>query len=149
MEEQPRLPGIDYLTASNQASWLETNMYMQNQLLRDADVMGMAHGLEIRIPFLDKDFMQLALMINSDVKYAGKLGKQLLIDTFKDILPEQIWNRPKMGFSFPFKEWLSNDVYASEIQGKKMGAHHTKLKTNQIHWSHFFTLLLMQTYNNA
>lgn len=149
LEEQPRLPGIDYLTASNQASWLETNMYMQNQLLRDADVMGMAHGLEIRIPFLDKDFMQLALMINSDVKYAGKLGKQLLIDTFKDILPEQIWNRPKMGFSFPFKEWLSNDVYASEIQGKKMGAHHTKLKTNQIHWSHFFTLLLMQTYNNA
>ncbi len=149
LEEQPHLPGIDYLTAPNQASWLETNIYMQNQLLRDADVMSMAHGLEIRVPFLDKNFMQMALKIKSDIKYGGKLGKQLLIDSFKDELPEMIWNRPKMGFSFPFKEWLSNDMYSGEGNHKELTMYHSKLKSNQMHWSQFFTVMLMQKYNNG
>jgi asparagine synthase (glutamine-hydrolysing) len=148
LSEQPQLPDIDYLSPQNQASWMETNMYMQNQLLRDADVMSMTHGLEIRVPFLDKEFFQLSLKIESDIKYSGKLGKQLLIDSFKDILPELIWNRPKMGFSFPFKEWLSNDMYA-HANGKDLAVQHDHLKKNEMHWSQFFTLLLMQTYNNA
>lgn len=148
LSEQPQLPDINYLAPLNQASWLETNMYMQNQLLRDADVMSMTHGLEIRVPFLDKEFFQMALHLQSDIKYSGRLGKQLLIDSFKDILPEMIWNRPKMGFSFPFKEWLSNDMYAT-ANGKDLSVQHAGLKTNQLHWSQFFTLLLMQTYNNA
>lgn len=148
LSEEPHLPDINYLSPPNQASWLETNMYMQNQLLRDADVMSMAHGVEIRVPFLDKEFLQLALKIQSGIKYSGKFGKQLLIDSFKDILPEMIWNRPKMGFSFPFKEWLSNDLY-SNANGKDLSAQHAALKNNQMHWSQFFTLLLMQTYNNA
>jgi len=148
LTEQPQLPDIDYLAPLNQASWMETNMYMQNQLLRDADVMSMTHGLEIRVPFLDREFFQMALHLQSDIKYKGRLGKQLLIDSFKDILPEMIWNRPKMGFSFPFKEWLSNDMYAI-ANGKDLGVQHQALKSNQMHWSQFFTLLLMQTYNHA
>jgi asparagine synthase (glutamine-hydrolysing) len=148
LSEQPHLPDIDYLSPSNQASWLETNMYMQNQLLRDADVMSMAHGVEIRVPFLDKEFLQLALKIQSRIKYSGTFGKQLLIDSFKDVLPEMIWNRPKMGFSFPFKEWLSSEMYGN-ANGKDLSIQHTALKNNQMHWSQFFTLLLMQTYNYA
>jgi len=149
LEEQPKLPNIDYLSAPNQASWLETNMYMQNQLLRDADVMSMTHGLEIRVPFLDQDFMHLALKITSDIKYAGKLGKQLLIDAFKDELPEMIWNRPKMGFSFPFKDWLSNEKYAYSNSGKNLGTYHHKLRNNEMHWSQFFSLLLIDEYADA
>lgn len=145
---QPQLPDIDYLSPLNQASWMETNMYMQNQLLRDADVMSMTHGLEIRVPFLDKEFFHLALKIQSDIKYNGRLGKQLLIDAFKDVLPQVIWNRPKMGFSFPFKEWLSNDMY-SQVDEKDLSMEHQLLKTNQMHWSQFFTLILLQRYNNA
>src|SRR5260221_2373088 len=48
---------IERLASFNQASWMETNLYMQNQLLRDADVMSMAHGVEIRVPFLDDAFI--------------------------------------------------------------------------------------------
>lgn len=148
LSEQPCLPDISYLTAPNQASWLETNMYMQNQLLRDADTMSMTHGLEIRVPFLDKEMVQLAFMIESDVKYSGKFGKQLLVDAFKDSLPESIWNRPKMGFFFPFKEWFSNDRYAA-TNNAGLKIQHEKLKNNQMHWSHFFTLLLLQTYGKS
>ncbi|MBL0358844.1 MAG: asparagine synthase (glutamine-hydrolyzing) [Chitinophagaceae bacterium] len=149
LEEEPVLPQIDHLSPGNQASWLETNMYMQNQLLRDADVMSMAHGLEIRVPFLDKDFINLIFKIQSNIKFHGKLGKQLLIDAYKDSLPEMIWNRPKMGFSFPFKQWLGNDIYSNAPDGQNLTAYHEKLKADKMHWSQFFTLLLMHSYGNG
>ncbi len=149
LEEQPRLPDIDYLSPQNQASWMEINLYMQNQLLRDADVMSMAHGVEIRVPFLDNAFVQAVLKIKSEIKYSGSPGKKLLIDSFKDIMPEAIWNRPKMGFSFPFKEWLANDRYAAGMGDTNLGAYHQKLKAGDLHWSQFFTLMLMNNYSNA
>lgn len=148
LEQQPALPDISFLSATNQASWLETNMYMQNQLLRDADTMSMAHGLEIRVPFLEKDFIRQVFNIQSDIKYKGTHDKQLLIDSFKDILPRVIWDRPKMGFSFPFKEWLSSNRYAATPDGSNLEPYHTKLINNQMHWSQFFTLLLMHSYGN-
>jgi len=144
LEEEPCLKNIDYLTAGNQASWIENNLYMQNQLLRDADVMSMAHGIEIRLPLLDMRFIDLSLQIGSAVKYSGTRSKQLLIDAFKDILPEPIWNRPKMGFSFPFKEWLSDDRYVKSRNGKYMGEYLAKMRSGEMHWSQFFILLLTE-----
>ena len=149
LSEQPQLPAIDYLSAGNQAGWIETNLYLQNQLLRDADVMSMAHGIEIRVPFLDKEFVETVLKIKSAIKYSGKLGKQLLIDSFKEEIPAAIWNRPKMGFSFPFKEWLSNDQYAVNKNGRDISVYHHKLKSGDMHWSQFFTLYFMTNYARA
>jgi asparagine synthase (glutamine-hydrolysing) len=61
LEDQPELNNIRQLHPGNQASWIEMNLYMQNQLLRDSDVMSMIHGIEIRVPFLDRDFVSLAM----------------------------------------------------------------------------------------
>ena len=149
LEEQPQLPDISNLTAKNQASWLEMNMFMQNQLLRDADVMSMAHGIEIRIPFLEANFLRLSLKITSGIKYAGSYNKQLLIDSFKDMLPEQVWNRPKMGFAFPFKDWLINDKYAGAQTGTKNAAYHKKFLEGKLHWSQFLTVFLMENNKGA
>ena len=128
---------------------METNLYMQNQLLRDADVMSMAHGLEIRVPFLDRDFVEMVLKIQSNIKYRGRPNKKLLIDSFKDIIPEAIWNRPKMGFSFPFQEWLADDRYAVNNGGKNLDAYHRQLKEGKLHWSQFFTLMLVNNYSHG
>jgi len=147
LEETPGLPDIDYLTTGNQASWLETNMYMQNQLLRDADVMSMAHGLEIRVPYLDKEFLKMVFAIQTDIKYSGKMGKQLLIDSFSSILPQSIWDRPKMGFSFPFADWFANSPYA-HTGNKAVDAAFIKFKNGQMHWSQFFTHILLANYGN-
>ena len=144
LEEEPLIKNIDYLTTGNQASWMECNLYMQNQLLRDADVMSMAHGVEIRLPFLDALFVNLSLQISSALKYKGDKRKQLLIDSFKDILPAPIWNRPKMGFAFPFKEWLGDDRYVKSKNGKYMGEYLSKMRSGDIHWSQFLTLLLIE-----
>lgn len=149
LSEEPKLPNIDHLTPQNQASWIENNMYMQNQLLRDSDVMSMAHGLEIRVPFLDADFIRLSLQIDSELKYSGALRKQLLIDAFKDILPELIWNRPKMGFSFPFKEWLARDEYARNIMTRETSGNYGKFMNGEMHWSQYLTALIIQNHQHA
>ena len=81
---------------------------MQNQLLKDSDVMGMHHAIEIRVPFLDREFMETVLSIDPAVKFAdmGKIPKPLLVKSFSQLLPRDIVYRKKQGFSFPFALWL-------------------------------------------
>lgn len=148
LSEQPVLSDVHFLTPKNQASWMEMNLYMQNQLLRDSDVMSMAHGIEIRVPFLDAEFVRLALQISSTVKYAGE-GKQLLIDAFKDTLPEAIYNRPKMGFAFPFKEWLAANAWVRDqllSSDKEAQKTYGLFLKGQRHWSQVLTLLLAKNH---
>ena len=151
LEELPELPDYNYLDPFNQASWLEMNLYMQNQLLRDSDVMSMAHGIEIRVPFLDREFIQLALRIKPSIKKAGEANKKLLVDSFRSDLPEAIWNRPKMGFTFPFAEWLRKSEFVKETirnDNKRSLALYQKFYTGQMHWSQLMSLLLLNINEN-
>ena len=85
---------------------LEMTWYMRNQLLRDADWAGMAHGLEIRVPLVDVDlFMHLAAAIAC----GNGPGKQAMATTPGTPLPGQILNRPKSGFSVPVRDWLEGE----------------------------------------
>jgi asparagine synthase (glutamine-hydrolysing) len=144
LQDVPKYDNISILSPENQASWMETNIYMQNQLLRDADTMSMAHGVEIRVPFLDTGFVNLAVKIKSIVKYGGQRNKQLLIDTFKDVLPEPIWNRTKMGFSFPFKEWFSKNEFVKDcIDSDRI---YQKFISGNLHWTQYLTLALLKTH---
>ena len=146
LNEAPVISELNDLHVKNRASWMEFNMYMQNQLLRDADVMGMAHGVEIRVPFLDDSFVRLALSIDPAAKYAGQLPKQILIDNYKTSLPEPVWNRPKMGFSFPFQEWLTNSSYIKEMMHNSNGStqkNYEKFMRGKLHWSQLMALILL------
>lgn len=146
LEEQPIMPDIHHLTPKNQASWMEYHLYMQNQLLRDSDVMSMAHGVEIRVPFLDLDFIRYVFQIHSSTKYEGG-GKKILTDAFADILPSAIYNRPKMGFSFPFKEWLAkNEWVRDELSNASPMIQQTyrEFQKGQRHWSQVLALLLIR-----
>lgn len=146
LNDQPELDAIDCLSTGNQASWIESNLYMQNQLLRDADVMSMAHGIEIRVPFLDLDFVNMVQHIRSDIKYSGSYPKQLLIDSFKNELPPPVWNRPKMGFSFPFNEWMQHSEFVKDTMqhsGEAGRASLKKFTNGQMHWSQLMSLLLL------
>jgi len=143
LREQPVCENINQLSAYNQASWIELNLFMQNQLLRDVDVMSMTHGVEIRVPFLDREFVDLSMQINDQLKSDGELPKQLLIDSFKDILPEPVWNRPKMGFGLPFKKWLANDEFVKDLI-KPDGSDYKNFASGNMHWSQFLSLVLLK-----
>jgi asparagine synthase (glutamine-hydrolysing) len=143
IENFPIDPQVNDLRGGNRASWFETNLYMQNQLLKDTDYMSMSHGIEVRVPFLDQDLIETALMIDPAIKFSSKIHKILLIEAFKDVLPEQVWNRRKMGFSFPFQEWMSKfdqisnpDLYKNKTAKKLMKDFHA----GSLHWSSAFAL---------
>ena len=78
---------------------------MRNQLLRDADWAGMAHGLEIRVPLVDVNLLQsLAPVIP---RFARGVGKAVLARAPSVPLPQQIVTRSKTGFVVPTGHWIS------------------------------------------
>lgn len=103
------------LGPGNFTSWIETNFYMQSLLLKDSDVMSMWHGIEIRVPFLDKEFIETVFQILPELKFEHTQAKWLLISAFKDILPQEIWKRPKQGFEFPFKKWMKKSDFSTQM----------------------------------
>jgi asparagine synthase (glutamine-hydrolysing) len=131
------------------AAWFETNLYMQNQLLRDTDVMSMSHGLEVRVPFLDEDFQQLAGNIAPEIRFDKGQPKKILIDSFSKILPEAIWNRPKMGFTFPLQDWMSRHPEIGNehlYKGKFAQNSVIRFKSGQLHWAKAFALYQLQLH---
>ena len=94
----------------NNISYLEINNYLKNTLLRDGDVMGMANGLEIRVPFLDRRIINFVAQIPSKFKTNKNKSKPLLIDIAKGQIGKDIWNIKKKGFSFPWDDWLRGDL---------------------------------------
>jgi asparagine synthase (glutamine-hydrolysing) len=131
------------------AAWFEQHYFMQNQLLKDTDTMSMQHGLEIRVPFLDDDLVLYANSLSSKVLFPkDRLPKHLLIDAFDQLLPGMIWNRPKMGFTFPFQIWLkAHPRYLSlKNQYPQFSPLFQQFERNQLHWSKIMSLMVMQKF---
>lgn len=101
----PLRPG--YLLSA--VSLAELSTYLQNTLLRDTDQMSMAVALEVREPFLDYRLMEFVLGVDDTAKYPHS-PKKLLIDSLGDLLPKEIVNRPKMGFTLPWVHWMKNEL---------------------------------------
>jgi asparagine synthase (glutamine-hydrolysing) len=89
------------------AGWLEVTRYMRNQLLRDSDLFSMAHGIELRVPFVDARLAEALLELPPEFRL--EKGKALLIDAVPEI-PEWVRNRPKKGFVFPFARWIEQGM---------------------------------------
>ncbi|AEE50756.1 asparagine synthase (glutamine-hydrolyzing) [Haliscomenobacter hydrossis] len=100
------LPGFDAAPLLSKISAAEMSTYMQNILLRDSDQMSMAHALEVRVPFLDHELVDLVMGISDAVKLPGAGPKPLLVAAMGEWLPDAIVNRPKMGFTLPYELWM-------------------------------------------
>jgi len=94
----------------NRVSYQELDRYMRNTLLRDADVMGMARGLEIRVPFLDHRVLELVARMPGSYKRTRQKSKPLLVEAMGALLPTEVVQRPKMGFTLPFDHWLRKEL---------------------------------------
>lgn len=90
-------------------SYLELKFYLKNQLLKDTDFMSMHHSVEVRVPFLDHLFVEYLSSLSPKIKLSGNVNKALLVEATRDLLPEEIFNRPKMGFTFPFEKWFKEE----------------------------------------
>ncbi|MCX3263628.1 asparagine synthase (glutamine-hydrolyzing) [Pedobacter agri] len=149
LEAFPIDKSMDVLDGEERASWMETHLFMQNQLLKDTDFMSMSHGVEVRVPFLDQRFLNSASGIAHAQRFHNR-PKGLLIDAFKHILPEIIWNRPKMGFTFPLQQWLQQGtLITNENQYSGYSVQLIrKFKTGKLHWSKAFALFQIANSNS-
>ena len=106
----------------------DMNGVLPNDMLTKVDLMSMANSLEVRTPFLDFELVNFAFTLPSDYKVKGNYRKRIVQEAFKNILPMQLYHRPKRGFEIPLLQWfrtglkslieddLLNDAFIEEQQ---------------------------------
>ncbi len=85
---------------------VEWRLSLPDDMLTKVDLMSMAHGLEVRSPFLDYRLVDYVFPLPWRWKLKGWRKKHLLIEAFKDLLPPMLHRRPKKGFEVPVGPWL-------------------------------------------
>ena len=109
MVEQSFRDKPDYLS---KMAYFDIKCWLPDELLMKVDKMSMANSLEARVPFLDHRFVEFAFNIPSDYKIRNGTEKFILRRAAKKILPDEILERKKHGFSVPIKMWFreSRDI---------------------------------------
>ncbi|MBT3996629.1 MAG: asparagine synthase (glutamine-hydrolyzing) [Chloroflexi bacterium] len=93
--------------SAKSAQWVDSTTYLPGDLMVKADRMSMAHGLEVRSPFLDHHLIDFASTIPGEYSISGRSGKQILKRAYADLIPAEIANRKKAGFTVPVADWIN------------------------------------------
>ena len=140
----------------NWVSRAELKIYTHHQLLRDTDVMSMAHSLEVRVPLLDNKLVDYVLCLDEKFKKNKNRPKSLLVEAAGENLPRIVKERKdKQGFVFPFDTWLKNE---SRDFFKKRLSNTSILNKNftnklfydyingKVHWSKIWSLIILNQW---
>ncbi|MGG6447408.1 asparagine synthase (glutamine-hydrolyzing) [Pseudobacillus badius] len=90
---------------------LDIHTWLRGDILLKADKMTMAHSLELRVPFLDKNVFNVASKISANKKIKNNTTKYILRKAAEGIVPEHVLNRKKLGFPVPIRHWLKEELY--------------------------------------
>ncbi len=90
--------------------YVEAKTYLTGDLLTKVDRASMAHGLEVRVPFLDHQLMEYAARLPAGYQLRDGVNKYILKQAFRDRLPAEVLTRPKMGFAMPLAAWLQREL---------------------------------------
>jgi asparagine synthase (glutamine-hydrolysing) len=94
----------------NKMLFWDMKYFLADHNLNYTDKMSMAHGVEVRVPFLDKALVEFSTRIPPELKLKGKTTKYLLKKVGERYLPKDIVHRPKTGFGAPVREWMQHDL---------------------------------------
>jgi asparagine synthase (glutamine-hydrolysing) len=166
-EAYERAGGLEAILAPVHAAWkdgpsdawrrilvAEQSLYMRNQLLRDSDWATMAHGLELRVPLVDR--LVTERLGTSLAHLHGRGGKLALAKASVPALPEAIIKRPKTGFSLPMNEWVpramergvvsmpKGDVLGGQVPSQS--AMVQGVRNGSVHWSRAWTFAVLGRY---
>ena len=111
------------LSPIQKISLYEINNYLLNTLLRDGDVLSMAHSLEVRPVLLDHKLVEFVFSLKDTFKIKNGKLKSVFIDSVKDIIPSEVWKREKTGFEMPFARWINgilNDKFKEVLENKDL-----------------------------
>lgn len=97
----------NYLKAA--AEW-DIKHYLTEDCFAKSDRMSMAQSLEVRVPLLSNEVLALSKRIPTDVKVRNNKSKAILRALLSKRVPEYLYERPKMGFTVPIKQWVNRDL---------------------------------------
>ena len=101
---------VSHLDSLAQMLYIDTRMWLVDDLLLYSDKLSMAHSLEARVPFLDVDFLEYAETIPSRLKLRGLTGKYIHKKAMGRWLPARIIRRKKKGFATPMDQWFRSEL---------------------------------------
>ncbi|AKR36052.1 Asparagine synthetase [Bacillus thuringiensis serovar indiana] len=91
--------------------YIDMYTWLRGDILLKADKMSTAHSLELRVPFLDKEVFDVASKIPTELKIANRTTKAILREAVRDIVPDHVLDRKKLGFPVPIRHWLKDEMY--------------------------------------
>jgi asparagine synthase (glutamine-hydrolysing) len=103
--------------------YLDYKTYLPGDILTKVDRASMAHGLEVRTPFLDYEFVEWAARLPVGVKLQGGQRKAILKRALEPLLPHAILYRSKMGFAVPLDQWFRGPLkqhIAAVVRGSRL-----------------------------
>ena len=100
-------PGADYF---DELMHVDIETWLPNDVLLKADKTSMAHGLEARVPFLDHEFAEFCARMPRDMKLRRGKEKYVLRRAMQSVVPDEIIERKKHGFTVPLDDWRSGGV---------------------------------------
>jgi asparagine synthase (glutamine-hydrolysing) len=90
--------------------YLECKHFLADHNLNYTDKMGMAAGVEVRVPLLDLELIDFAVRIPPELKQRGRVGKYIFKKAMEPYLPHDVIYRPKSGFGAPVRRWLRHEL---------------------------------------
>jgi asparagine synthase (glutamine-hydrolysing) len=97
----------------NEVLLADMKLVLVGDMLVKVDMMSMANSLEIRSPFLDQEVVEFAFGLPASYKINAKMKKRLVQDAFRDMLPAELYNRPKQGFDIPLLGWFRKELWGT------------------------------------
>lgn len=88
----------------------DTSLVLPNDMLTKVDLMSMANGLEVRVPFLDYEVVNFIFSLPDEFKINQSIRKRILQEAYRDILPAELYRRPKKGFEVPLLKWFRHEM---------------------------------------
>jgi asparagine synthase (glutamine-hydrolysing) len=145
------------LDAWREVAVAEQCVYMRNQLLRDADWASMKHGLEVRVPLVDR---QLSEALAVRLARSESKRKVLLARSLQRALPDSVLRRKKTGFALPMQQWVSEEIQTASLRSPSRGLLqptadafieqlHAGVTRGKIHWSRAWALHCLACWVDA
>jgi asparagine synthase (glutamine-hydrolysing) len=150
IDPEPFLPILhDEVEIRGNVSCYLLHRYLGQQLLRDSDNFSMAFSLELRTPLVDSFLYRDVAKIPQEKWFFEKqVPKSLLVDAVGDLAPQQV-ERPKMGFTLPFQEWLMESKPVLEsgfLNNESFASLYRNFQSGSVHWSRIWAIWILDRY---
>ena len=118
---KPYFDAVRRLDEPTALQWVDLQTWLPRDILRKADRMSMAHSLELRVPFLDRRVLAVALGLPRRYRCTGRQSKVALRAAAARRLPREVAAAPKRGFPVPLADWLRQPDYYTRVKAKFTG----------------------------